>query len=108
MQRLVFRVCARVVGKPSGGGKREPPPPPCACVWWPMSRAPRLMGTVVGARADASEEGKETIYGTFRTEVDTTVMAVWLSGLDPSRETNDVDITSCSQYANTMSSTKKE
>lgn len=30
-----------------------------------------------------------------------------LSGLDPSRETNNVEITSCSQYANTVSSTKE-
>lgn len=29
-----------------------------------------------------------------------------LSGPDPSRETNNVDITLCSQYANTVSSTK--
>lgn len=28
--------------------------------------------------------------------------------MDPSRETNNVDVTSCSQYANMMSSTKKE
>lgn len=41
-------------------------------------------------------------------KVNIAVMAVWLSGVDPSRETNDVDITSCSQYANTMSSTKEE
>ena len=71
-------------------------PPPCACVWWPMSRAQCLMGAVVGVWANISEKGKETIYGTFRTEVNITVMAVLLSGLDPSRETNDVDITSCS------------
>ncbi len=34
------------------------------------------MGTVVGVRVNISEEGKETIYGTFRTEVNITVMAV--------------------------------
>lgn len=30
-------------------------------------------------------------------------MVGWVLGLDPSRETNDVDITSCSQYAKTNS-----
>lgn len=66
------------------------------------------MGTAEGVRVSISEKGKETIYGTFRTGVNGTVMARQLSGLDPSRETNDVNITSCSQYANTMASTKKE
>ena len=61
------------------------------------------MGTVVGARVNISEEEKETIYGTFRGEVNIAVMAAHLSG----GEANDVDITSCSQYANTMSSTKE-
>lgn len=31
VQRLVFRLCMCVVGKPSGGGKREPPSV-CVCV----------------------------------------------------------------------------
>lgn len=75
MLRLVFRMCVCVVGKPSGGGKREPPSVR-VCVWWPMSRAPCLMGTVVGVRMNISEEGKETIYGTFRTYVNITVMVV--------------------------------
>lgn len=66
-------VCVCGVGKPSGGGKREPPPP-CVCVWQPC-----LMGTVVGVRAN----GKETIYGSFRTKVSLAVMAAQLSGPDP-------------------------
>lgn len=70
MQRLVFRVSVCVVSKPGGGGEREPTTTTIrqrACVWWPMSRAPRLMGAEVGVRVNLGEKREETISGGFRT-----------------------------------------
>lgn len=62
-----------MVGKPSGGGKREPPSVR-VCV---VANEPSAVSHGNSGRSgvNLSEDGRETIYGTFRTEVNVAVMA---------------------------------
>lgn len=59
-------------------------------------------------RGAEREPAKEIICRTVRTKANRGARPVWLSGPDPSRETNDVDVTSRSQYANAPPSTEEE
>lgn len=56
MQRLVFRVCVRVVGKPSGGGKREPP---SVCVCAVANEPSAVSHGNVGRSASEHKRGRE-------------------------------------------------
>ena len=91
-----------VMGKPSSGSGREPPPPSvCRCggqqaeccvswkQWWELSQR----------KCERERDHFWNLYNRDDYNCDDRVVI----RLDPSRETNGVDIASCSQYANLVS-----
>lgn len=73
------------------------------CVWWPMSQMLCFtgMGVCGGVGKWANVRNKMRRFIEPRSEESITVMVGQSFRLDPSRETNEVDITLCSPYAKT-------